>query len=84
MEMNASLFAKFLEHAIEKEKKDHLMDAYLTLYPYMHLGMMEFKSFEDFVSQQGENKPVKCNKSPEEIEAEMLRVVEAYERRVRK
>lgn len=79
--MNLDFSIDLIIYALEKEQEKIAWDLWITLYPKMLTGKLEFVSFEEF-----KNKLYKknyTNKSYQEIEEEMDKVIKAYERQVK-
>lgn len=72
---------EYITHALEKEREAAAWDLWRELYPYMYTKSIEFKDFGTFKAEVFKSKTKPSNKSPEEIRAEMLRVIAAYEGR---
>lgn len=74
------MIERYLSHAVETEKERYAWEFWQTRYPFMLRKEMPFQSFGDYMRSLA---PVgqQQTKDPEEIEAEMSRVVAAYEQR---
>lgn len=69
-----------LNVAYEKE----LYERWLTIYPYMETGMIDFMSFEAYKNKafsNSQNNSSNQNISDDEIKEEMLEVVKFYEQK---
>ena len=75
------LSAEYITHAIDKEREAAAWDLWRGIYPYLYIKSIEFKDFGTFKAEVFKSKPKPSNKTPEEIRAEMLRVIAAYEGR---
>lgn len=76
--MPASVIMQYLHHAQQSEIERYAWDFWRLRYPFMLRGQIPFQSFGDYVetlSSRREQSP----RDPQEIEAEMTRVVAAYE-----
>lgn len=68
-------------HALEYEKTQTAWDLWTIMYPYMQKKEIESVEFTDFKRKLFEKKHHYSKKSIEEIEAEMMNLVSAYEGR---
>jgi len=70
----------YIKHAVKSEQQRYAWDIWRSRYPLMVLGRVPYQPFTEFlaalerVSWQSSNEV-----DPEKIEAEMLKVVAAYE-----
>lgn len=70
----------YIQHAIRTEQQRYAWDVWRARYPLMALGRVPFQSFTDYLAAvEGASERRINEPDPAEIEAEMLKVVAAYE-----
>ncbi len=79
--MPLSMALGYIKHAIEQEQEAVAWDLWVGTYPLMASGLMTFQSFDEFKRTLYKPRHQYSQKSPEEIEQEMLAVVAKYEGR---
>lgn len=79
--LDLPLYSAFslIKRALEKEKEEAAWDIWANLYPFMIMGWIEFKSFNDFHKEALDPVLKLSDKSLDEIEIEMIAVIEKYE-----
>lgn len=73
--------AQYLAHALDQEREQGILDLWQRLYPWMAGGLLEFKSFKEFKAALLKPQIQYSETTTEDIEAEMLAIVAAYEGR---
>jgi len=81
LDLPLSSILPYLEHAVEKEKEKDIWQAWLTLYPLMARGKMDFVPFDQYKKDLMKPAISTTEKTHQEIEDEMLAVISAYEGR---
>jgi hypothetical protein len=69
---------KLLKHALEEDTEKYAWDLWKQVYPLMHLGLVEFVSFEDYKNRVVNNTHLYTHKTSEEIIDEFEPIVEKY------
>ncbi|MDD3725463.1 MAG: hypothetical protein PHV83_08060 [Bacteroidales bacterium] len=72
--------ADYIFHALEKEKEQAAWELWSGLYPLMVSGFINHISFNEFQQELIKPQIRYSDKSPEEIEKEIMQVVTSYER----
>lgn len=76
-----SMAVDYIVYALEKEKEQAVWDLWTQLYPWMVTEFIIFKSFDEFKRELLKPAVKHSNKTLEEIEQEMDRVIAAYKKK---
>lgn len=82
LDLPISVFIDYLMHALEKEREQAAWDLWSRLYPHMIEKTIKYKDFSEFKRELFKPKIKPTNKTAEEIEAEMMRVIDSYEQKL--
>lgn len=74
----------YIFHALEKEKEQAAWELWQGLYPFMMSGFVKQISFGEFQRELIKPQIRHSDKSPEEIEKEIMQVVTSYEHKQKK
>ena len=72
---------EIIEKSQEKQQEDLLWQRWLTIYPYMEIGKLNFISFGDYKGKLLSKKFKVTNISKEEIKEDIGKVIASYKRR---
>lgn len=70
-----SVISDYLVYAAEKEREKYAWDLWVSLYPQMNLGRLNFVPFAEFKKQVFQPQPKATTKTRTEIMSEMMLVV---------
>ena len=76
-----SVAGDYIDHAIEQEREQAILEQWRRLYPWMAAGLLSFKPYSEFRNEVLKPQIRYSEKTFEEVETEMLAVVAAYEGR---
>lgn len=76
-----SVAVEYVVHALERERDQVVWELWSRVYPLMAVGLADYKGYSEFRSELLRPRIQYSGKGFEEIEAEMLAVVAAYEGR---
>ncbi|MDD5484301.1 MAG: hypothetical protein PHP98_11750 [Kiritimatiellae bacterium] len=79
--MDLPLNTSFIDHALDRGLEVEAWDLWKSLHPYMHLGWLKWISFSDYKNLLYSKQYMCTNKSDEEIEEEMGKVIDFYEQK---
>lgn len=81
--MTIGVAPQYIKHALEKEQEQTVWELWSNMYPLMGAGLIKEQPYNEFKDQilKPQKWYVYSDKTFDEIEAEMLDVVSAYERR---
>jgi hypothetical protein len=72
---------KLLNKAVEEETENEMWDAWIALYPFMILGLLDAVEFKDFKSKLSNNRYRYTEKTLEEITQEMDKIIGEYKKK---
>lgn len=79
--MTLKVISRLLVKAVEKQQEKQLWERWLSIYPYMEIGSLDFMSFYDYKDKLLNKMMKTTDISAEEIEEDILRIKALYERR---
>lgn len=82
--MDMPLSMSFIDHAMEREFEAEAWGIWKSLYPFMVMGWMKWIGFSEYKAGLFSKQHVCSQKSDEEIEEEMGKVIDFYERKARR
>lgn len=80
-DMPLSSIKAYLDHAVDTEKEQVAFDMWRGVYPEMVLEKIEFVSFKEFKAKIFAKKSQGTNKTAQQIEDELRKVIATYEGR---